>query len=384
MTKRILIFLAVLASLALTPADIQTLRYPGLLTNAGFENAKARWTNAGTGAFTIDTSSNLGFGNNSGAWDAAANLDTLTSEQVTVPKGWYGQACTVEVQYKGGDANIAVRIIDGSLASLGSTTLATATNFTERSLAFTCPTSGTIAFQLIATANAAIVYVDQIHIGLNPSINIGSDGVARTTQVNVRAGSAQRSELNLYQNGSAKTTIGVAIGNNDLTPGSTVGDTVIRSQSSGDLLVTGDGGSTTVIKATTGGVLEFPHLAAIGILGTTASGEVTKTNIWTAAAEVASGGDCVPISTCTIVTNYGGAISSVSAPSSAGNYVVNFTASFWSSAPACVANSVRGGDTHCNINGAVSTSAATVACLTSSTGAGTNGRFSITCTGPRT
>ena len=193
MAKRIsslLLFMLSFALIAaLTPSDVQYFRYPGILTNPGFENGGARWTNSGSGTFTIDTSTNLAIGINSAAWDAAANNDTLTSEQVTLPRGYYGQACRAEFLQKGGDSTITAKVIDGTLATVASQTLAAKTTFTTIELDFTCPTSGTIAFQLLASGNAAPVYIDQVYIGLKGSSGGSGDGLN-----------------NLITNGGAETT----------------------------------------------------------------------------------------------------------------------------------------------------------------------------------
>lgn len=143
--------------------------------NPGFENGSVKWTNAGSGTYTTTTTAaNVAFGVRAASWDAAAASDTLTSTAVTVPPGMYGANCEADLTYKGGDANVAVKVIDGSSTVLITRTLATSTNFTTIRLPFTCPTSSTFKVQFAATANAAVMYIDQVFLGLarfNPDVS---------------------------------------------------------------------------------------------------------------------------------------------------------------------------------------------------------------------
>lgn len=148
-------------------------RYQSNIVNPGFENGKFRWANAGSGTFAITTmAANVGLGAASASWDAAANNDTLTSTQVTVPSGLYGQLCRAEFIWKGGDTNITAQVIDGVPAVLGSLVLSAAANFTTGKINFTCPTSSTFAFRLLASADSAIVYLDGVYVGLEQTATI--------------------------------------------------------------------------------------------------------------------------------------------------------------------------------------------------------------------
>jgi hypothetical protein len=163
------VLLAVL-SLVAAPAlgqmaqkDLQSLTTVNLIANPGFENGLARWTNSGSGSiFLTTTAANVGFGTTAASWDAAANADALTAATVTVPSGL--TKCFAYLHYKGGDANIVFEALNSSNVVQASWTLATAASFTQSQvLAFTCPSS--VYVRLRATANAAVVYIDNVFVG---------------------------------------------------------------------------------------------------------------------------------------------------------------------------------------------------------------------------
>lgn len=179
--KRLLVIIAALwatfANAQMTTQQRQELSDVNALgnVNPGFENGSVKWTNAGSGTYaTTTTAANVAYGVRAASWDAAAASDTLTSTAVTVPPGMYGANCEADVTYKGGDANVAVKVIDGSSNVLITRTLATSTTFTTIRLPFTCPTSSTFKLQFAATANAAVMYIDQAFLGLtrfNPDVS---------------------------------------------------------------------------------------------------------------------------------------------------------------------------------------------------------------------
>lgn len=147
----------------------QAWRYQDIVQNSGFENGKARWTNSGSGTFAIVTSgANLGNGGASASWTAAANNDKLTSAQQSIPAAAYGAGCRASFLQKGGSSSLTAKVIDGSLATVASQVLTSQTNYTLIEFKFTCPTSSTVAFQLLASGSSAIVYVDDVYIGMDP------------------------------------------------------------------------------------------------------------------------------------------------------------------------------------------------------------------------
>lgn len=101
-----------------------------------------------------------------------------------------------------------------------------------------------------------------------------------------------------------------------------------------------------------------------------------------ASAMIALSADCTT-SPCTIDSNYGGMLSTVTR-SATGTYSLNFTASFWSSGPSCTVSGTAGGNQVCLLNtSGLSTTSYGVKCKTANTGADVDSRFSVTCHGPR-
>jgi len=154
---------------ALTEIDKQEDPSVNLVDNPGYENGLARWTNTGGGTLAAVTAgANLGIGTTSASWDASAVSDSLTSKQITLPSGLYGQACKLQYLQKGGDTNLIVQVWDGSTV-IASQPLVAQTAWTEVSQVFTCPSSGTIGLRFLAVSNAAIMYVDRVFVGLPSS-----------------------------------------------------------------------------------------------------------------------------------------------------------------------------------------------------------------------
>lgn len=103
-----------------------------------------------------------------------------------------------------------------------------------------------------------------------------------------------------------------------------------------------------------------------------------------ASAMISTGSNCAA-SPCTITTNRGGMLSSVTR-SGTGSYVVNFTASYWSDGPTCAVTATGGsGDVSCRLNlGTLSTVSYAVVCNLDNGGTPFDNNFSIICHGPRT
>lgn len=134
--------------------------------NFGFEDGTTGWTASG-GTFTItSTAANVGFGTQAASWDASAASQTLSYSALTIPAGLYGKVCSVSWYYKGGDSNLKVQVYDGTNVIAESSALSTQATYSGKQVMyFTCPSSGTITPRLIASADAALVYVDDFKIG---------------------------------------------------------------------------------------------------------------------------------------------------------------------------------------------------------------------------
>lgn len=168
MQKLIILALLIssLANAQFSNTERQELGDVNLIENAGGENGLQRWTNSGGGTFATESGANVAVGSRSFSWDASAASDTLTSKQQSIPVGLQNRFCYASFLYKGGDANITAQVIDGSLTVLASKTLTAQTDYSLSELSFTCPSSGTVAFQLSAGSDAAILYLDQVFVGI--------------------------------------------------------------------------------------------------------------------------------------------------------------------------------------------------------------------------
>jgi len=117
------------------------------------------WNNTGGGTLAITSvSAEVAFGGFALNYDAAAINDDVVSNQETVPDGLFGQNCLGRMFYKGGDGNLKLQAIDGSSNVLAEQVLVASSDFRTESVSFICPSSGTIALRVIATANAAVVF----------------------------------------------------------------------------------------------------------------------------------------------------------------------------------------------------------------------------------
>lgn len=150
----------------------QNIRGFTLNENGGFENSKSRWTGSGSSIFsTVSSGVNKHTGAKSGSWDATANGETLQNDLTVIPDGLQGKSCLMTYSYKGGDPLIEAQIWDGTQV-IATVEIASAAGWLDRTLNFTCPTSGSIGFRLLATGDAEIIYLDAVLIGLFPENGI--------------------------------------------------------------------------------------------------------------------------------------------------------------------------------------------------------------------
>lgn len=136
-----------------------------LLQNAGFERGQTKWTSSGGTVAIVTSGANLLFDKASLTFDASAASQYVQSALYTVPVGLQGGNCGASIYYKGGDANLALKVLDGSANVLATQTLAAATYTTKASVSFPCPTSGQFRLRVESTADAAIVALDNAQLG---------------------------------------------------------------------------------------------------------------------------------------------------------------------------------------------------------------------------
>lgn len=143
-----------------------------LLKNPGFESRTSQWSKTGSSTFSIESSAPLS-GVYSGIWDASATGEFFRSSTYTIPAGLKGVTCVIQMKYlwdSGTSGHILMNVDDGTnnIAQLSLEPTSSATPRTAQ-LSFTCPTSGTLRFELESTANASAINVDDMFVGTGKS-----------------------------------------------------------------------------------------------------------------------------------------------------------------------------------------------------------------------
>lgn len=170
----LLVFLTVLnpifSSAALTDFDRQELPVKNWLApyNSGFESSKAKWTASGGTFAAVTSGTNLLVGKGSATWDGSSASQTLTSQTITIEKGYYGQNCEAGIvaQVPSGTATHTVQAYDGTNI-LVSATIVSSTTPRLNTVNFPCPQSGTVALRLVTVASdEPLIAIDDAYLGL--------------------------------------------------------------------------------------------------------------------------------------------------------------------------------------------------------------------------
>lgn len=143
-----------------------------LLANPGFEHStySTAWTASG-GSSSVGTSTNIGTGLKSYAWDASASSQTLTSDAVAIPAGFYGIVGGASCRFKTSATDYLLQVYDGTNV-VASQAISASTTFTNQTLNFNFPTSGNISLRIASQSNAAALYIDDCRLG--PATNVGT------------------------------------------------------------------------------------------------------------------------------------------------------------------------------------------------------------------
>ena len=217
MTKLALgLLFSITACLGATPEIENQGKYNiNMLANPGFEQNKARWAGTGSSSFTITTTAaNVAEGNRAAGWDASASGEYLRSNLVAISPGLYGRNCELRALYKGGDANIKIAVDDGS-SSIREIVLATAANYTPITIRFECPTSGNLRAQLESTADAAVIYLDEVFLGESYvaenqeywDLNIGGANISCGTSSDTTYSACDNGSLDLVVNTGSQSAL---------------------------------------------------------------------------------------------------------------------------------------------------------------------------------
>lgn len=145
--------------------------------NSDFESGSPpqNWTASG-GTFITETTDPL-FGLQSGSWDSNASSQTLSSQLVTIEKGFIGKKCTADIEYKwpsGVAGDLSFQVVDQVPNILATVVLepTTGSNTRKAFLAFDCPSVATdqLRVRLLSNvANPALIVVDNAFVGVNKS-----------------------------------------------------------------------------------------------------------------------------------------------------------------------------------------------------------------------
>lgn len=139
-------------------------------SNPDFEDGSppSDWTSSG-GTFVVE-STNPGFGLQSGKWDPSATSQTLSSALIAIPDGLLSGPCMAQISYEwsaGSAGDLKLQAYDGTNVLAEKDLIVSSTWVVDDSLAFSCPSSGSVRLRLISTADAAEILVDKAHLGSN-------------------------------------------------------------------------------------------------------------------------------------------------------------------------------------------------------------------------
>lgn len=137
-------------------------------SNFDFEAGTTVWGASG-GTFALDTTTPLN-GDASGTYDASAAAQTFSSAAIAVTEAFNGRTCTVDGLYRwpsGVQDDLTFEVYDGTsvIASVNPVPTTTETrplNFPF----FSCPSSGTLQFRITSNADAALIELDDIFLGV--------------------------------------------------------------------------------------------------------------------------------------------------------------------------------------------------------------------------
>jgi len=156
----------------ISSSDKQNLLIGSYATNNGFENGLSKWTNAG-GTFVLDKV-NKDSGNASGAFTASIAGQYIENASIAIPTSLGVQDCTVQMSYKGGDANLKVQIYNSGSSLITETALSASVAWAKTpELKVLC--SDIAKVRITSTAAAALINVDNLEV--RTALGSGSGGV---------------------------------------------------------------------------------------------------------------------------------------------------------------------------------------------------------------
>lgn len=161
---------------------------PNLLANADWETVSTGWTASGGTYTRTTTAGQIGRGTASGSWDSSAAAQTLTSDAVAIPAGYYGKSGEAFCFIKAASAATHLLQVTDGTNVLNSVAITSDTvNFPKSGLTFGFPLSGSVYLRLISVAsNEPAIYLDDCYVGLNTGMSaatIGTDWITYTPTI---------------------------------------------------------------------------------------------------------------------------------------------------------------------------------------------------------
>lgn len=142
-----------------------------VLENGDFELGTAsNWTASG-GTFADEQGANLINGSTSASFSAGGGIQSVTSDQATLPLIADDQVCLGRFAWNGGELAYRAEVIDGSSNVLGGIQLSAVSKVTTKYIPFKCPTSDTVAFRVRSTSGTGVtIYFDDVFVGVTDRV----------------------------------------------------------------------------------------------------------------------------------------------------------------------------------------------------------------------
>jgi hypothetical protein len=170
--------------------------------NPGFEDGTNNWTASG-GTFTqTQVAAEVGFGTGSGKWDASVTSQTLDSDLQTIPNILEAGSCLVEINYKweGSAGDLQLKVVDDSANILAEQDIPVSDIWRNLFLIFSCPNenpNAQIKIRIESTADAAVIFLDQMFLGSNTrEVLVGDQRMRIPLDLQTASSSAQIDFIN--------------------------------------------------------------------------------------------------------------------------------------------------------------------------------------------
>lgn len=254
-------------------------------TDGDAEGGQSGWTSSGGTFANTTTAIHVAEGTQSYSFDASAASQFVETVPFTVPTVLQGAQCSAQMVYKGGDPNLKIQAIDGSANILREATLNTRTSYNSpdipTQLHFTCPSSGTVKFRIVSTADAAIIYFDLFTLGSLSTVAISQSEFVGSIKYVATANCTWTNTGASFANYAADTDCPTpTVTGNASAPATKIPGLVLANMPAGEYYIVAQSNFTLASSSSGGtavwqfndGINQFGN--ATSISGSTASGDV--------------------------------------------------------------------------------------------------------------